>query len=197
MKSTDVKNLKLSEKIKLYHTYEYHPLRTQYYEEKNSLKTKLKSKYKKQHYRYLLKKIIPVLMAIFYFIAFAYAFEIDIEAVFVIIIILGLLNLGVCYISFFSSESDNPIENSKEYISFKKKYENLGLIEITEWDVFSGNCIEKNLDGEHVCGATQRPLTFEQQCKCSKIIDKKKCSTCVEAVYGKDMLSNWPDEFVQ
>lgn len=199
MKTSEIKNLKLSEKIRLYHVYEEHPLKSQYVKEKEALTEKLKQKYKITYNEYFYKKLIPAVLIVVYFIAFALVLDLGIDDFCPPIIILGLINLGVCYRNFISSneEEENPIINTKEYIEFIEKYEKLGLIETSENDIFFGDCIEEDSYGNYICGATGQPLSYEQRCRCGSITNKEECSKCVAAVYGRDMLDNWSHEFKQ
>lgn len=198
--SSEAKQIKLSERIQMFKAYENHPLKSQYLKEKEELKKDLAVRYKKEVKEYKKSnwwKAIPFVMIVFFFGLFWYgmdAFGNDVG----VVVVLGILNLIICGAIIYKNDKsgiigtskDNVIENSKEYKEFTERYKNLGLVEVTEYNLTVGDCVEyDNVKCGYVCGATGCPLTYEQIRVC-RGMSRDDCSKFYGAVYGANALDN-------
>lgn len=195
MTKSEAEKIKLSKRIQMYKAYEDHPLLRQYLKEKEKLKKDLAVQYQKEIKECKKRnrwKFIPFLLILVYLGLFVLADGMyTLNIIVVIIVLLGILNLIMCGVAIFSDDAnDEIIKDSKEYKEFTERYENLGLVEVTEYNLTVGDCVEyDNVKCGYVCGATGCPLTYEQIRAC-RSMSRNDCSKFYGAVYGANALEN-------
>lgn len=145
-----------------YRNFQYHPLKSQYKDEKKELLKELNSR--KYYKRLRIIRIIMFILAVVYLVAFVETATMEIQIGFAVLVV-GVINLtGIILISIFK---EKKIKKTDEYCSFIDKYKKLGVEEYNDIDVAKGGCIDK-YEGYGICPVTGKILKKEEYEKCCK-----------------------------
>ena len=149
-------------RLSKYRKYQYHPLKSQYEDEKETLLKELNSR--KNFKRLRIVRVIMCILTVVYLVAFVETLTAEIHIGFTVFVF-GVLNLiGIFSISKYK---DKKIKSTNEYCSFMDKYKKLGVEEYQSYDVAKGGCMQSY--GEYaVCPVTGKTLTKQEIEKCSK-----------------------------
>ncbi len=145
-----------------YRNFKYHPLKSQYEDEKKELLKELNSRKLFKCLRIV--RFIMCILTVVYLAAFVDTLTMEIQIGFTVFVF-GVLNLiGIFLISILKSKK---IKETDEYCSFINKYKNLGVEEYNDIDVAKGGCIDKYV-GYGICPVTGKILKKEEYEKCCK-----------------------------
>lgn len=196
--------MKQSRRIELCKQYEKHPLKYEYGMKKNTIISKNSPKFL---YIFKLPFILIIVYLILAIIGFTFSyidvpsFIVDLGSdnywlMFLHSIGLGILNLIWCPISMCISEL---IEdwcgkkiNSKELEKLKMEYQEKGLIEMPESELWKHECCEYDDYREiTVCCVTKQPLSYKDYSFCKTPGNCKYCRTFVSGYLGSDAVEWW------
>lgn len=145
-----------------YRNFQYHPLKSQYKDEKEELLKELNSR--KYYKRLRIIRIIMFILAVVYLVAFVETATMEIQIGFAVLVV-GVINLtGIILISIYK---EKKIKKTDEYCSFIDKYKKLGVEEYNDIDVAKCGCIDK-YEGYGICPVTGKILKKEEYEKCCK-----------------------------
>lgn len=160
------------ERVNKYQTFENHPLKSKYLDEKKKMSGKINTG--KSYKRMSTAIAVMLIMIPVYFFIFIEALNGDGGF---ITTILGILNIAGVILLIIAKE--NMVKDDPAYKAFTEKYKKLGVVEFTSADVEKGGCI----DDEGCCAVTGRGLSTEERARCQSA-NCHKCKTFLRAAYG-------------
>lgn len=173
--------------------YHNHPLRKEYEAKKAEITKKNKS------ILYYLLRVFSILSYIMipgYFILFLFN-DIILDRP-GLVILLGIINLIVAFFSFVELDCNGKLKsmqesrNKDELNKLKNEYDKKGLYEFTEKDLLNSVCVDKDYDGDPICGITGAYIGYGQKYRFCKVSGNcQKCKTFMKAYLGND----WDGEY--
>lgn len=175
--------MKQSDRIRYCREYQEHPLKKEYETKKAKLKKKPLP----------FSTVFPLVMVVIYLIAFIGCVCLDSEAGFIIAGI-GIINLFIALRAL--SKIDPRSRETENHIKLRKEYEEKGLFEITEQELFEHECCEYDDYREiYICCATKQPLSYRDVVFCKQPGNCRYCRAFVTAYLGPDGPKYWSYEF--